>query len=200
MEKLGYIVSKTHIRGLKGFVGLVDDVSKADPSKPMLLVGLDVAKAYDENFSMVEKKIADNVFWTYGKTEKRTEYEKDIEKFYKVIIDNILNKINYYYINILNLKYNKIKKLYNILFDNNKKYIFINNGMLYILFKENNILGISLKVARYCRINVRKRLGMLEREKNNVICTDCSECIKMFMGDVCGKEYSVPKFMALFGK
>ena len=92
MEKLGYIVSKTHIRGLKGFVGLVDDVSKADPSKPMLLVGLDVAKAYDENFSMVEKKIADNVFWTYGKTEKRAEYEKDIEKFYKVIIDNMIKE------------------------------------------------------------------------------------------------------------
>ena len=142
MEKLGYIVSKRQIRGLRGFVECVDDVSKADSTKPMLLVGIDVAKAYSKDFSMVEKRLADNVFWTYGKTEKRVEYEKDIDKFYKFIIDDILDNIKYYYINILNLKYSKIKELYNILFNDEKKYIYLSNGMLYILFKENGILGI----------------------------------------------------------
>ena len=133
MEKLGYIVSKTHIRGLKGFVGLVDDVSKADPSKPMLLVGLDVAKAYAENFSMVEKKIADNVFWTYGKTEKRAEYEKDIEKFYKVIIDNILNKSGRYY---------TVKFAY-------KEYFQYVNPMCNITAKLMGIAGKKITIGEY---------------------------------------------------
>ena len=199
MEKLGYIVSKRQIRGLRGFVECVDDVSKADSTKPMLLVGIDVAKAYSKDFSMVEKRLADNVFWTYGKTEKRVEYEKDIDKFYKFIIDNILDNIKYYYINILNLKYSKIKELYNILFNDEKKYIYLSNGMLYILFKENGILGISLKIAHYCGINVRKRLIQMASNKKNVMCKDCSECIKAFRKEVCGKEYSIPKFMAIQG-
>ena len=57
MRELGYIVSKNQIRELRGFVKLVDDISKADLSKPTLIVGLDNAKNNISNFSILKKQI-----------------------------------------------------------------------------------------------------------------------------------------------
>ena len=54
MRELGYIVSKNQIRELRGFVKLVDDISKADLSKPTLIVGLDNAKNNISNFSILK--------------------------------------------------------------------------------------------------------------------------------------------------
>ena len=121
MEKLGYIVSTSKIKGLDDFVGLVNDVSLADPTKPILIVGLENAKKYSDNFSILNKKLSENVFWTFKKTEKREFYERDVEEFSKYIIQNVLNTIKYYYINIITLRYSKIKRLYNILFSEGEK-------------------------------------------------------------------------------
>ncbi len=51
---------------------------------------------------------------------------------YHRCINNIINELDYKYINIINLKYNKIKILYNILF--NKKIIFILIIIWFIVF------------------------------------------------------------------
>ena len=138
-EKFGYIVSKTKISDLKGFVEQVDDISLADLAKPILIVGYKEAKkiASEEGkeFDILNKSLDKNLFWTFKKTESKSDFEKDIIKFYSYIINNIIYNINYYYINIYKLKYNKIKKLYNIINSKNKKYIYINNGMIYFLYE-----------------------------------------------------------------
>ncbi len=197
MKKLGYIVSDKKINNVKGFVEVVNDISLADTTKPVLLVGLENAKKNIKNFSILDKKVNDNLFWTFKKTEKRVDFENDINYFYNYIINNISRNIKYYYINILKLKYNKIKKLYNILFSSNKKYIYISNNMIYILYKENIILGISLNLLEYIKIKKEKILDKLYSNKNNVICTDVSQCIKSIKNEIGNNRYVVPYFMSI---
>jgi len=157
MKKLGYIVTDKKINNIKDFVEVVNDISLTDSTKPVLLVGIETAKKNIENFSILNKKVNDNLFWTFRKTEKRVDFENDINYFYNYIINNITKDIKYYYINILNLKYNKIKKLYNILFSGEKKYIYISNNMLYILYN-GSVLGISILVLEY--INLESYIQM----------------------------------------
>ena len=197
MSSLGYIVSDTKIKNLKGFVEQVSDVSLADLTKPTLFVGVENARKNIEGFSILKKKYGDNIFWTYKKTEKRVDFEDDINYFYNNIIYNISCNIKYYYINILNLKYNKIKKLYNILFSREKKYIYISNNMIYILYKNNDILGISLNLLEYIKIKKEKILDKLYSNKNNVICTDVSQCIKSIKNEIGNNRYVVPYFMSI---
>ena len=104
MKKLGYIVTDRKINNVKDFVEVVNDISLTDSTKPVLLVGLENAKKNIENFSILNKKVNDNLFWTFKKTEKRVDFENDINYFYNYIIYNITRNIKYYYINILNLK------------------------------------------------------------------------------------------------
>ena len=197
MNCLGYIVSDSKIKNLKGFVEQVSDVSLADLTKPTLFVGVENARKNIDGFSILKKKYGDNIFWTYKKTEKRVDFEDDINYFYNYIINNISCNINYYYINILKLKYNKIKKLYNILFSSNKKYIYISNNMIYILYKNNDILGISLNLLEYIKIKKEKILDKLYSNKNNVICTDVSQCIKSIKNEIGNNRYVVPYFMSI---
>ena len=197
MSSLGYIVSDTKIKNLKGFVEQVNDVSLADLTKPTLFVGIENAKKNIKNFSILDKKYGDNIYWTFKKTEKRVEFEDDIEKFYNNIIYNISCNIKYYYINIYNLRYNKIKKLYNILFSDKGKYIYISNEMIYLLYKDNIILGISLNLLEYIKIKKEKILNKLYSNKNNIICTDVSKCVKAIRNEIGNNKYVVPYFMSI---
>lgn len=196
MQKLGYIVSDRKINNVKGFVEVVNDISLADLTKPTLLVGIDLARSNVKNFSILDRRNNGNLFWTFKKTERRVDFESDIDYFYKYIINNIIYNIKYYYINILKLKYSKIKKLYNILFSSEKKYIYISNNMIYILYN-GIVLGISLSIMEYMRIPPEKIIKKLYSNKNNVICTDASECVKSVKHEIGNKKYVVPYFMSI---
>lgn len=196
MKKLGYIVSDKSISNIKDFVGVVNDISLADPTKPVLIVGIKNAKKYIDNFSILNKKVNDNLFWTFKKTEKRVDFENDINYFYNYIIYNITSNIKYYYINILNLKYNKIKKLYNILFSGEKKYIYISNNMLYILYN-GSVLGISISILEYIKVDTKKFFRKLYSNENNIICTNASECVKSIKAEIGNKKYVIPYFMSI---
>lgn len=197
MQKLGYIVTDRKINGVKEFVGVVGDISLADPTKPVLIVGIKLAKKYIDNFSILDKKVNDKLFWTFKKTEKREDFENDINNFYNYIIYNISNSIKYYYINILKLKYNKIKKIYNIIFSSEKKYIYISNNMIYLLHNEKDVFGISISILEFLNIDIKKLFKKIYSNENNIICTNMSNCVKSIKTEIGNKKYVVPYFMSI---
>ena len=197
MSPLGYIVSSKKLRNIKSYIKVVNDISLVeDTSKPILIVGLDNAKSYSKDFSILKKKLSENVYWTFDKTEKRDIFEKDIDYFHKHVIFNIIKILNYYYINIIKLNYTGIKKIYNIIFSSNKKYIYINKDMVYILYNSSNILGISLNILEYCGIRKQKVLDKIMSCKSNVLCNDKLKNIPLF-NDIGNKKYAIPYFISI---
>ena len=196
MAKLGYIISDNVIREKNSFVGYVKDISEADPTKPILYIGYKKAKSIEGYKNILEKKINNNIFWTFKKTESRSDYEIDLEKFYKYIINNILSTIHYSYINIINIKYNKLKKLYNIILNYTKqKYIYISKNMIYFKY-EDNTYGISLSLLEYIGINKDKILQRIKANKSNIIIYDKTEKVHKILKEVgYDNRYSVPYLM-----
>lgn len=198
MEKLGYIVADRKPNNLKGFVEFTSDFSSVDSTKPVLIIGYKRAKELlGDKFNILDKNISKNVSWTFKKTEKRIDYDEDIDKFYKACINNIIYNIKYYYINIIKLKYNKIKKLYNIIFSNNKKYIYINNGMLYLKYNDC-VMGISLTILQYCGINTDKILTRITNNSLNIVYNETTPFVKELKKEIGNnKEYVIPYFMSM---
>ena len=198
MKKLGYIVSKRKIKNIVDFVGLVNSVEDIeDPTKPFIIIGLEEAKEIAPNFSILNKVLDIDVFWTFGKTERRTEHERDLENFYKYVLDKSIKDIKYYYINILNLKYNKIKKLLEIINSNEKKYIYTSNDMIYIYYNKNIIIGISLRIIKYINIDIKKIFKILYRNKNNIIYNTDSFLTQEMKRVISNKKYVIPYFMSI---
>ena len=200
METLGYIVSKTKISDLKGFVEQVNDFSLANSAKPILIVGYKeakkIAKEEGKEFDILNKSLGNNLFWTFKKTESKSDFEKDIIKFYNYIINNIIYNIKYYYINIYKLKYNKIKKLYNIIYSTNKKYIYINRGMIYFLYEDKNVLGLSLNMLRYAGIKPNKIIKIIKSNPSNIIYEDDFPLVKELRKEIENKKYALPYLLS----
>ena len=205
MEKLGYVVSDRKIRGIKGFVEVVDDISKipSGQTKPVLVVGYNKAKTYfGDGISLLNRKISNNVFWTFLKTEKRVDFEDDIEKFYKFVIEYHINHLKYFYVNIITFNYNKLKRLLSLFYKGKVQYIYINDKMLYFLYYDDKTdaamsMGISIQVLKYCGYNVEKIMNKLRSIRGINICNNASDCVKVIRDEIIGKEYSIPYFMSL---
>lgn len=197
MQKLGTIVSKRAIKDVVGFVEVVKDMESInDSTKPILVIGLEEAKKQGKEFSILNKRLDSNLFWTFGKTERRTDHERDIQNFYEYVLNKSIKNIKYYYINIFKLRYNKVKKLLDIIYNTNKKYIYINNDIIYIYYN-NYILGISLTMTDYMGVDRKKIIRKLRQNKYNIVYyhnTFLDEKMKEIANK---KQYILPYFMSL---
>jgi hypothetical protein len=195
MKTLGYIVTDRKLKDIDGFVEQVNDISLADSTKPILIVGWKNAKNCDGYTSILEKQLGNNIYWTFSKSESRSDFEEDLQMFYNIIYNNILNNINYYYINIFKLKYSIIKKLYSILFSKENKNIYISNGMMYIPHK-GNVFGLSLNILEYCGIKTRKILDRIISSPNNKIIEDNDKFVFKLTKRLGNKKYAIPYFIS----
>lgn len=197
MRKLGTIVSKRKINDVVGFVEVVNDITEVNnPTKPILVIGLNEAKKLKEDFCILEKELDKDLFWTFGKTEKRNDHEKDIDKFYEYILNKEIENIKYYYINFFKLRYNKIKNILNIINNENNKYIYINKNIIYIYYS-NYIMGISLTVLEYLGIDKKKIFHRLKRNPKNIIQYQTPFLTDKMRKVVNNKKYIIPYFMSL---
>ena len=204
MFLFGYIVSETKYNGLSnGIIKVVKNESECTLDVPKLIIGLSKAKEYAQSkgfeFDILEHMFPDGNMWTFKKTEKREIYEENIIEFKNYIIKSISKNINYYYINIYNLKYKDIKRLYNILFNNkinrNINYIFIDKEMMYYCLENNNVIGISLGLMKYMGIDREKVISKIKSGKNNSIVFSSNKKLWQLKDWFNGMEYIIPSLL-----
>lgn len=204
MFLFGYIVSETKYNGLPNdIIQVVKNESECTLDVPKLIIGLSKAKEYAQSkgfeFDILEHMFPDGNMWTFKKTEKREIYEENIIEFKNYIIKSISKNINYYYINIYNLKYKDIKRLYNILFNNkfnrNINYIFIDKEMMYYCLENNNVIGISLGLMKYMGIDREKVISKIKSGKNNSIVFSSNKKLWQLKDWFNGMEYIIPSLL-----
>lgn len=204
MFLFGYIVSETKYNGLPNdIIQVVKNESECTLDVPKLIIGLSKAKEYAQSkgfeFDILDHIFPDGNMWTFKKTEKREIYEENIIEFKNYIIKSISKNINYYYINIYNLKYKDIKRLYNILFNNkfnrNINYIFIDKEMMYYCLENNNVIGISLGLMKYMGIDREKVISKIKSGKNNSIVFSSNKKLWQLKDWFNGMEYIIPSLL-----
>ena len=204
MFLFGYIVSETKYNGLPNdIIQVVKNESECTLDVPKLIIGLSKAKEYAQSkgfeFDILDHMFPDGNMWTFKKTEKREIYEENIIEFKNYIIKSISKNINYYYINIYNLKYKDIKRLYNILFNNkfnrNINYIFIDKEMMYYCLENNNVIGISLGLMKYMGIDREKVISKIKSGKNNSIVFSSNKKLWQLKDWFNGMEYIIPSLL-----
>jgi hypothetical protein len=195
MKPLGYIVTDRKMNDIEGFVEQVKDYTDADSTKPILIVGWDNAKLHRGYKSILEKELAPGVFWTFKKSESRSDFEQDLKNFYQYVYNVILDNIDYYYINILSLRYNKLKKLYSIFNSKERKNIYISDNLLYTLY-DGKVLGVSLDVLEYCGVKRDKVLALLSSNPANKIYDNSHKWMIRLCKYLGNKKYAVPYFIS----
>lgn len=198
MNYLGYIFSKGKVKLNCSFIKVVKDFSLVELDKPCLICGLSEAKEIaSDKFSILNKKISDNLYWTFGRTEKRDEHEKDIASFCNSVFNEYVGTIRYMYLNVMNISYSIAKRLLNFVFSSKKKYIYIWNEMVYISCNNKTVVGISIKICRYCGIDIMKLMESVSSNEYNVIIDDDRQIPYNILKVVKDKRFVVPFILQL---
>lgn len=199
MKKLGYIVTKSRINGVVDHIGIVDDISKVeDPTLPILLIGYNNAKKrYGESFSILSKSIYPNEFWTFGKMERRVEYDRDLSNFCQYVIDKSISDLEYHYIDIFTVSYSMVKKLILLLHSSDPCYIYLCGFMIYIYDGNGKIYGLSTKIMKYAKIDIDRIYRMLYKCESNVVRTSDSFVNSNMKKVLNNKRYAMAYFISM---
>ena len=129
---------------------------------PTLIIGWEKVNQIYSNVKILDWNIEKDVYWTFGKRERRNQMEKDIAKFKKLAMAKLSTSITYTFLNILTAN-NEIKgRLFSSLISSEEKIVYINNDMLYIYYSNSKkVLGISLRDIEYGKGNIKKLFSIL---------------------------------------
>ena len=150
-------------------------MEEIDDTVPTLIIGLDNAREKIDDFNILVKRYNDNMlWWTFGKTERRVDYDKDMSDFHRFCIDRIItHDYQYHFVNLVNMTYSSAKKYIEFVRNCKEKRYFIDKDkFIFIYFKENgnnfrHICGFSLNTSSFLGINKEKIIKLVENNPFN---------------------------------
>lgn len=171
MRVLGIIYTNSkNFKTLSGVI--VKPISEFDENidLPSLILGKNNAIEIfgENNVKVLNKTLTENVSWTYSKMEKRNEFEKDLEFFYKKVFNTLNKSIKYRSISMYTITYNQIKALINYINNNVYKCCYITNDNIYV-YCNDLIYGISKRELEYIGIKEEKIMRYINNSKMKLI-------------------------------
>lgn len=160
---------------------------------PTLIIGYENAKYTIKCFNILKKDYPEqNLYWTYSKTEKRCDYDSDVERFCNIAIQNIINKIKYQYVNVFSIGYANVKNiLYFVSSITLKTMLYKDNNIFIFNKKENIIYGVSLEMCEYIGINTDKIIHKIKSNSANTIIDNISQLPYKVQNIIYDKEYYI---------
>lgn len=140
--KIGNIISNDKVNINKHF-NIYKTYDEVENDLPTLIIGLEKIKESNQPFKFVDRKINENLFWTFLKSERRTLFEEDLFYFVEYCYNRLINKNRYVFIDLILNNKEFLKRFFKDIEENQKNITFVNDKMMYIL-SNNNIYGINL--------------------------------------------------------
>lgn len=167
---IGRIITKNKNIDTLDFVDVTENIGSIDNFIPTLIIGKKKAEEIygKDNIKVLDKKISQNVTWTFDKTERRNEYERDLKQFNDSLIKIVRKNVKYEFFNIYIEPISRIKKLISFIKSSKIKYIYIFNDIIYMYYN-NIVYGISLNDIEYLGISKNKILKLLKTNTSNIM-------------------------------
>jgi hypothetical protein len=180
------------------YYNVVSDSKNLIPGLPTLIIGRERAKELYPEAPILNWKINDDTYWTYGKRVRRERNEDDIKRFKELVLKRAIKKIDYFFFNVLTATKEEKRNLNIYLFDSRQKYSMVSNGMLYVYFPETSeVMGLSLNDIEYSGMDSAKLLRMVAKcpfikrvEERDFVSYETRDIIK-------NKRYMIPYLSSL---
>jgi hypothetical protein len=147
---VGNIVTEDGITNVPNNFNVINFESyENETSVPTLFIGWENTKRILPQSSILNKKITDNLYWTFSSTEKRTIFENDLKSFIQKSYQDFTKNIPYYTLDPIILKIKTTEELLQKLqkFKESFTYLYIRYTMVYLEIK---IFKKYLDMLQYC--------------------------------------------------
>lgn len=137
-----------------------DDI--INPHLPTLIVGCDLTKQlFGDDLNFLERKIDNNLFWTFTKKELRKKYFNDLEDFIQYSYECSVHKLSYIYLDIIQYDSVKIRKIIKKMLSLKEIYTFYIENMIY-MYSDKFIFGVDLDLLKYSNVDKLKVLNKIK--------------------------------------
>lgn len=138
---------------------VVRDIDCLEPEIPTLIIGWDKTKELYPDASIIEWKVTDNVYWTYGKYERRDKFETNVAKFQDLAFKKFVESIGYVFYDVMASGPGKFSSFIMSIKDETVKTIYVSYDMMYIYYEgKNKVIGLSLRDCDYIDETYKKQI------------------------------------------
>lgn len=173
---------------------VVRDKGKLIPDIPTLIIGWERTKTEYPDASIIEWKVADNVYWTYGKYERRDKYEVNVKKFQDLSFKKFVESLEYAFYDVLLTPPERFESFLASLGSDNQKTIYVTGDMMYLYYNgTNKVVGLSLRDCDYLNEFTKKRIFSSVYNSNTVnLLKNNDEISKEIRYKAKGRAYILP--------
>lgn len=158
MKYIGNILSDEPI-SLGILFKVVQSMDDASDNVPTLIIGWEKTKELYPSASIIEWNVADNVYWTYGKYERRDKYEENIKKFQEMAFKRFLDTVGYAFYDVIVSDEGRFDDFIEMLKADIGKTVYVSGDMMYVYIDDMlKVLGVSLRDCDYVDKSYRKRI------------------------------------------
>jgi hypothetical protein len=153
------IVTNTNIN-IDKYFNVVETLDEIVQGLPTLIIGWDIVKTINPNADFVDKKISEEIFWTFKKTERRDIFEEDLYNFINYSYTKLIKNINYTFIDLISYSESELKNTFKLIKNMNDVIGYKYKNMLYI-YTKNTIYGVDIKLIEYVGYDVNEILSKI---------------------------------------
>ncbi len=152
--KIGNIVSEEEINIGPEF-NYFNNIDLIDSGLPTLIIGYELTKTIFPDVSILDRKIDDNIFWTFTKKEYRKFFNNDIEDFIHYSIKSIVENIKTYYLDLI--QENRLFTIVKRILEMNDLISFEHENVIYSYNKSKKLILIfDLNLMDYLGLDIEK--------------------------------------------
>jgi hypothetical protein len=160
--KVGNIFSRVKISVSDDF-NVVNSMDKIIDGLPTLIIGWDYVHKHYPDYDIFDKKLSNNLYWTYKSVEKRDSFEEDLYYFTQLCYNIIFDKVKYYFIDPFTIKKKTLHKIIRKVSSITNLITYKHDEMLYV-YADNFMLGINLEMVDYIGLNKYKLTDKIKQK------------------------------------
>ena len=171
MRYVGRIITNSKVDDVSEFIEVTKGTSSIVDNQakiPTIIVGYKNAESICGKLNVLNKKIGNNLYWTFSKRERRIDYDPDMRAFFSNVSDFVMKYCKYEYIDLITADDEKKNHLKNVLASNVLKVVYSTEQMYYIYVPHENITyGLAKSVVDF--------VGWGDIDGNNIVSVEDTE-------------------------
>jgi hypothetical protein len=129
-------------------INVVSSIEDIIPDVPTLVTSYEWLKDNYDDYDIYDKKLDNNLYWTFAKTERRDVFNKDVDEFITLANRELVEDIDYVFLDLIQFHPTTINKIIRKIFSIEDIISFKYKDMIYI-YGDKLIFGIDLYLIKY---------------------------------------------------
>ena len=173
---------------------VVSDKSLLIDGLPTLVVGWEFTKAQYPDANIIDWKISDDVYWTYGNRERRSVYEIRVKKFSEIAIDRLIKSVKYIPASVIT---GDGLKEFSDAVNSDDSVVYIHSDIVYVYLPETKCTyGMSIRDIDYLEKSSKNFIANIYKLKNGNVITSSSGLSLELRYTLRNCNYIVPYILA----